>query len=349
MAVEVVVFGNKNSDQITLCQLLTGKTVDISSKSNLDIGAFKSKEWDIWKTKNLSKNRLNNGGTNAQLISDAKIALFCVDVSEDYDIQEIKEKITQFRKLNPKAPLILVGTKHDECADDQRLSSIFQKIGDELPENTKGFAECIVFSAQDKGESLAKLSQRMKALGPGSSYPLQQARNKLNPNSLLYQAIDDFITAAEKFNLSDEQFIQLGGQIDLLITYLRSARGDKEELIKMCIEECKRILNDQPVTLKDAFDGIVTAVITSLLVFTIGFAIGCAAGAWTGPFALLTGIATGSTAAAHLLYVSGGCGVTAGALTCFGFFKSASIGSAEIERIESAAIAEQHMLEVRLT
>ncbi|WP_392538619.1 GTPase domain-containing protein [Legionella sp. 227] len=343
MAVEVVVFGGKNSGQTTLCQLLTGKPVDVSSKSTSNYDSFRSKEWDIWKTKNLSK----KGKLNSQLISNAKIALFCVDLSEDYDIQEIKEKIAQFREHNPNAPLILVGTKHDRCVDDQCLISIFQQLHYELPENIKGFAECIVFSAQDKGESLANLSQRMKALGPGSSYPLQQARNKLNPNSLLYQAIDDFITAAEKFNLSDEQFIQLGGQTDLLITYLRSARGDKEELIKMCIEECKRILNDQPVTLKDAFAGIVTAVITSLLVFTIGFVIGCASSAWTGPFALLAGIATGSTA--DLLFFSGSCGVTVGALTCFGFFKSASIGAAEIERIESAAKAEQHMLEFRLT
>ncbi|MCW8408864.1 GTPase domain-containing protein [Legionella sp. PATHC035] len=340
MTVEVVVFGVKNSGQTTLCQLLTGKAVDVSSKSTSNYDVFRSQKWDIWNTKNLSQ----RGRINSQLISNAQIALFCVDVSENYVVQEIKEKIVQFRAHNPNAPLILVGTKQDKCVNDQRLNAIFQQINSELPENTKGFAESIFFSAQDNGESLVNLSQRMKALGPGASYPLQRARNKLDPSSLLYQAIDNFITAAEKFNLSDEQFMQLGVQIDLLLIYLRTNRTDKEELITMSIEECKRILNDQPVTLKDAFAGIVTAVITSLLVFTIGFAIGCASSAWTGPFALLAGIATGSTA--ELLFISGGCGVTVGALTCFGFFKTSSIGSAEIERIESAARAEQNLLAV---
>lgn len=61
-------------------------------------------------------------------------------------------------------------------------------------------------------------------------------------------------------------------------------------------------------------------------------------GAWTGPFALLTGIATGSAAAVTLLSVSGGCGALIGGLTAFGVFKAPSVGSQAINELKVAAM-----------
>src|SRR5690242_7650501 len=45
---------------------------------------------------------------------DADIGIYCVDLTEEIDEQQIKEKIALFKKINPNSPIILVGTKADE-------------------------------------------------------------------------------------------------------------------------------------------------------------------------------------------------------------------------------------------
>jgi hypothetical protein len=349
MPIQIVLLGDRKSGKTTLSRRLTHPEmfVNLSPPSDDDAEdrpfaeySF-SNSWSIW-TINRHLGRL--GST---YYTPADIALYCVDLSVPYNAQNITEELSEFREQNPDAPIVLVGTKKDIYEDDAeaRIASISAEVQSKLHEHGfEGLAKPISFTAQNNDD-------RDQLAGLLLSFPIQQekpqnhlllkARDKLPSESILYQAINHFISTIVELDLSEAQLMQLGQQTNALIYDLRnplfSAKG---MAIETFAKNCNLILDGQPSIVANAIEGIVAAVLVTIFAFAVGFAIGCALGAWTGPFALLTGIATGSAAAVTLLTVSGGCGALIGGLTAFGVFKAPSIGSQAINELKAAAMEE---------
>lgn len=355
MPIQIVLLGNQKSGKSTLSKRLTHPEipVNLSSRSD-DNSQFMqfaeygfSNQWSIWTINRRLERRLSS-----LYYTPADIALYCVDLSVPYDVEKIVEELSQFRIENPDAPIVLVGTKKDQCEDDPEklISSIHRKIQDRLQEQGfEGLAEPISFAAENN-EDLNKLVGQLQSFPIQQEKPatflLEKARNKLPRDSSLYQAIDHFISILEELDLSEVQLTQLGEQANELIYDLRNPYYlAKDQALETFAKKCHDILDEQPSKVANAIEGIVAAVLVSLFAFAVGFAIGCAFGAWSGPFALLTGIATGSAAAVTLVTVSGGCGALIGGLTAFGVFKSPSVGSQAINEIKTAAM-EQPLEEI---
>ncbi|ARG97125.1 hypothetical protein B6N58_05305 [Legionella micdadei] len=275
----------------------------------------------------------------------AHIGLYCLDLSkiqdDNEDEQTIIKDIIEYRKHNPNAPLILVGTKRELCEDaDSKISAIYKSLQAKLDEmDIEGFAEHIAVS--DNDENLTQFPKWLESIAAKKkplAYSLLKARNKLPEESVLYQALDHFIFVAEELDLTKNQMDELGKEACLLIRGLKTESVPiKSAAIETFSKNCHRILKDEPSKINKAVDAVVAAAIATLFVFGVGFTLGCAAGVWTGPFALLTGIATGSAAAITLLAASGTCGVAAGSLSAFGFFRETPLSSSVIEEVAEAA------------
>ncbi|WP_131764357.1 Rab family GTPase [Legionella drozanskii] len=348
MPIQLVVLGDRKSGKTTLTRRLTHPEtpINLSSQSNVDSQPTPSVEyafsdqWSIWTANKPLKRK------GSVYYTTAEITLYCVDLSLPYNAQKIEEEISEFRIHNPDAPIVLVGTKKDQCEEDEKqlIFSIYSDLQSRLQDvDIKGLAGHTSFAAQDN-EDLAELTNQLVSLAiqvkqeRPRAHLLLKARNKLPPESLLYQAIDRFILITEELDISEEQLTQLGQETNALIDDLQNKDFTAKGLaIETFNKNCHLILNDQPSKVTNAIEGIVAAVLVTLFVFAIGFAVGCALGSWSGPFALLTGISTGTAAAVTLLTVSGGCGALIGGLTAFGIFKEPSVGSRAIDELTTAA------------
>ncbi|WP_347251481.1 Rab family GTPase [Legionella sp.] len=354
MAINVVVFGAKEAGKSTFIHQIKHKRAAESASSNTArpelktnsfeyvhiAGTTNSPAWNTW--------IIHEAQSQEALLpiyyQPANLGIYCVDLTKEENEQQIIKEIIKFRKFKPKAPLILVGTKKDLCAKaEEKIAVIHNTIQSQLDsENIEGFAGYTTVSQDDN--ALAHFfpwAESIMAKKVPQTYLLLKARNTLPTDSPLYQALDQFILIAEELNLSTEQFDRLGEEArNLLLNGLKeedlATRGDA---IEKFAKNCHDILKDEPSKLKKAIDAIVAAALVTFFAFVIGFTLGCAAGVWTGPFALLTGIATGSAAAVTLLTVSGTCGAAAGALSAFGFFREAPVTSTAINGVVEAAKA----------
>lgn len=58
-------------------------------------------------------------GMSKVFMKDSHVGVFCVDLSQPIDQEQLKKAIAVFKELNPKAKLILAGTKYDACPDKE--------------------------------------------------------------------------------------------------------------------------------------------------------------------------------------------------------------------------------------
>ncbi|KTD25741.1 GTPase domain-containing protein [Legionella maceachernii] len=354
MTISVVVFGAKQAGKSTFIHQIKPKRATESASSNTAHSQLKtdpfeyvhiartsnSPAWDTW----IMHDTQSQGATLPTYYKPANLGIYCVDLTKEENEQEIKKEIIKFRKCNPKAPLILVGTKKDLCEGaEEKIAAIHNTIQGQLDrEIIEGFAGYTTVSQDDNAlADFFPWAESIVAKKVPQTCLLLKARNTLPTNSLLYQALDQFILIAEELNLSTEQFDRLGEEArNLLLNGLKEEDiARRGAAIEKFAKNCHDILKDEPSKLKKAIDAIVAAALVTFFAFVIGFTLGCAAGVWTGPFALLTGIATGSAAAVTLLTVSGTCGAAAGALSAFGFFREAPVTSTAINGVVEAAKA----------
>ncbi|WP_157066490.1 Rab family GTPase, partial [Legionella drozanskii] len=222
MPIQLVVLGNRNSGKTTLTERMTRPKTPVNlSKVNSDPAPAEfasSAQWEIWTINKFHK-------TLASVFySSADMILYCVDLSESYDAQQIEKEISEFREHNHYAPIVLVGTKKDQCKEDakQLISLIYSDLQSRLEDaNIEGLAGHTSFAAQDN-DDLAELTHQLESLAIQPKQeklraPLLKARNKLPSESLLHQAIGRFILITEELDISEEQLTQLGQETNALI------------------------------------------------------------------------------------------------------------------------------------
>jgi small GTP-binding protein len=275
---------------------------------------------------------------------NADIAIYCIDLSDWINENQIDEDIRQFREVNKNATLLLVGTKADLVPEAQnRVASIAND----------NFTHRFALSALDDKvlaaflEGLTRLAkqsllEKIKTMDRKQLVDLKidlfdYAKDNLPKESAIYQAIDSFMETIA--HLPNEKYCALGKEAFILVDALKM--GNKELLpdaIEIFTTNCDTILKNDPAYLKNVALAFAAAIVVALFVAIAGFMIGFAFGLWAGPLAFFTGLAT-SYAAITVLSLSGAAGVISGLLTAYGLFTEKTPEIAYVNEIAEAAAA----------
>ncbi|MBA2711908.1 MAG: 50S ribosome-binding GTPase [Tatlockia sp.] len=255
----------------------------------------------------------------------ADIAVYCVDLSDDINNYSIDLDVQKFRESNLKAKIILIGTKADLVPNaKERLDSIRNEHFDERfslsalkDQELAAFLEGLSLLAR---ESLYQKVIKMNLIElMGCKINLfDQAKSYLIKNSLLYEAIDNYMEAVQ--HLRKEKYCLLGREVFLLVNKIRhSDPMQADKYIEIFTRNSYAIFEYETPCIKNILLSLAAAIAVTVFVGVIGFAIGYAFGLWAGPFAFLTGVAA-SSAAISVLAISGGSGLVSGLLTAYGLF-----------------------------
>ncbi|KTD23632.1 Rho GTPase (Miro-like) [Legionella lansingensis] len=376
MIIKILFIGDTKTGKTQLVNRLAGKPFDINYQKTIGLD-FAGKTIDeetrqrLWNTTEEIKLQLwSTGGLDSyraitlELCSSAPFIVYCVDLSEDIKQQHIAEDLQEIRKKNPKAKIILVGTKSDLPESHQERPAVFEGgfvarivTSSDLPESHQQrlaeiegdfVARIVTSSPNDIGidallQSIAKCTPVEKdedtsQIGgplPHEEDKLLEAKDLLVTNSPLWKALDDMHKAVA--NLPAAKYKVVSSEALALVNALRNpGKSNKEEAIKRFLDNCTKTLNgEHPYIMKTILAVVATAIVT-VIVGTLAFAIGLAAGAWSGPGAFFSGLATGSSVAAVTeTAVSGAFGLTAGAYT---FFKE----SAAMKALKAVVAEAEH-------
>jgi len=238
---------------------------------------------------------------NPYYYKGADVGLYCIDLTEEINEQELIKSIQQFRQFAPLAPIICVGTKSD--SPKANLNALKQINSKEL------FANFITTSAKNE-ENIEELFDLIRA----------QCEAKL-----LISWAEAVIKLKEgiknlpkiKKSLMDIELDELSK----IILDLKATPKNKAKAIESFIKNSDIILaGENPNILKAALS-VAAAAIVLIVTALIGFTIGVACSWWTGPGAFFAGILSGYTAAVTVASSSVMSGVIAGGVTAYGLFK----------------------------
>ncbi|MCW8443688.1 GTP-binding protein [Fluoribacter gormanii] len=235
----------------------------------------------------------------------AVVGVFCIDLTEEINEQEIIKSIEEFRHFVPNAPIICVGTKLDSPeADKKALDKIKSKVL---------FADFITTSAST-GENVEDLFKLIcKHCGA----------------NLLLSWKEAVATLQKSLNeLPQKKGILINEKLTTLADVILGKPGNpsasprlKAKAIEDFTNQCKTILKDEHSDAFKAVLSIAAAAVVLTVTAIIGFSIGVACSWWTGPGAFFAGLASGYTAAVAVASSSTVFGALAGGITAYGLFK----------------------------
>ena len=297
-----------------------------------DLETLSYKDTEIQFIDTAGKDEMGSIAESACILAD--VAIYCIDLSTNIDIETIKADIAKFRDKNSTATLVLVGTKADLCKDKTALNEIdFTAFGfhnkqivitsaletsqkrlasdSEADNEPNALLDELVNLARLGKEEFNKrpLSKKIDALAPGINIALNKLLNFLPPQATGF--------------LSPKKEQALVVEINNFVSGLTDRDQDITitQTIQNFHDNCHTILEGKHPYIWNAVISVIAAVLVTAFVGSIGFAIGFAAGAWTGPGAFVSGFVAGSAAVA-VVVPSLVTGVAAGGLTAYGIFRA---------------------------
>lgn len=275
------------------------------------------------------------------------LGLYCIDLSikiDDAKLQQIKNDITLFKKINPDAQLILVGTKRDIALKDS-LETVKKQLSD------IDFTAAVSTSARELEGSkelynVLHAEANKKWLPTDEEYcdfhspinAIERARNRCNINSDLYHALDNLNNKA--LSLPYKSFEALAVQVNILLDDLANTSiSDKTQSINTFSKNCSELLDGKYYQVKRAIAAIATTAFVASISALIGFSIGFALGAWSGPGAFFSGLITGCSQALAVAEGSAISGLGTFALSAHYFFKTTPIMESVNDVAEKAIIS----------
>lgn len=305
MRYRVVLFGKARSGKTQLAQRMTSGKFDVKEDSAIIAVQFFKKEIDSQRTLDLwvvKGDKLFNE-LYPFVYKGSDIGVYCIDLSENINEDEIIQSIQSFRQFAPNAPIICVGTKSDSSkANQNALENIKSK---EL------FSSFIYTSAKD-GDNVQDLYQLIIKLCDNkliSQWQRAVAKLKDSLTRLPKHRTDllkNELSVLEKSILSDDSQLKP-------IHRLQS--------IEKFTNNCEKILEGKNSKIFDAILSVAAAATVLAVTALIGFAMGVALGWWTGPGAFIMGILSGYTAATAVAGSSTVLGAVAGGVSAYRLFK----------------------------
>ncbi|AWN74371.1 Rab family GTPase [Legionella anisa] len=309
MQYKVVLFGKHRSGKTQLNYRIALKaSFKFKENSRSTIGAdFLTREIDsdntavLWDT----AGALRYQALNQVFYKGAAVGVFCIDLTEEINEQEIIKNIQEFRLHAPNAPIICVGTKSDlPNADACKLNILKSKelfvhfitTSAKEGDNVDELFLIITKLCKDQQNSLwseakAKLIESLRELPKGKKQLIEQELTKLS-DVLLAKAVDPSVTPLYK-----------------------------AKAIENFTANCKVILDEQHPNVLNGVLSVAAAAIVLIVTALIGFTIGVACSWWTGPGAFFAGLLSAHTAAVAVASSSTVLGAVAGSLTAYSLFK----------------------------
>ncbi|PWY56276.1 Rho GTPase (Miro-like) protein, partial [Legionella qingyii] len=307
MIYKVVFFGKSGSGKTQIIRRAAGLS-DFKLNSPRTIGAdFLARKIDssssvsLWDTAGDERYKL----LSQVFYKGATAGVFCIDLTEEINEQEIIESIAEYRQYVPNAPIICVGTKSDSPkADKTALDKIKSRAL---------FADFITTSActGDNGEALFKIickhcGAKLFLSWNEAVATLQKSLKEISSNKSVL--INEKLTTLSEVILAKTDDPSVNPKV-------------KAKAIEDFTNQCKAILEDERSDAYKAVLSVAAAAIVLTVTAIIGFSIGVACSWWTGPGAFFAGLASGYTAAVAVASSSTVLGAVAGGVTAYGLFK----------------------------
>lgn len=267
---------------------------------------------------------------NAIISQDAKLGVYCIDLTKPVDTKSIKQELEDYKKPNPGLNLILVGTKCD--LPDQQITKIqLDELAREL-----GATNTFVTSAKcgdGVNELFAKIHELAEAddLAQKSTIAamseMELAISKLPAQSPLRVSMTALAQHLAALPLPQRNTIERAANNLVEALLLASNPQMKFTAIETFQQSCR--LDEKHCLAKNAAKALLVVVavaLVTLIAGMVGFGIGFACGSWTGPGAFISGVlAGGTTAAMAATYTSAALGIGAGIYVGHRLFKPAPV------------------------
>lgn len=228
------------------------------------------------------------------------IAIYCVDLSQPFDLKVIYNEIQALKNISPTAKIIVAGTKADRYPGD--ALALLDTISHEE------ISLRIVTSAKNDVGTDQLLT---------SVIGLAQ-----NQNPVLGRWMEEKVVFLDALShISNDDYDAIHKELVRLENDLfNPAVKEKHHAIIDFSENCHMILNGKHKNILHAVVSLAAVAVVTVIAGLVGFGIGFAAGLWTGPGAFISGFMSGSTAAVSVVAISGSLGLLAGGLNAFGLF-----------------------------
>jgi small GTP-binding protein len=224
-------------------------------------------------------------GVIGSFIKDSNVLIYCVDITNDLDVNLLNQDIAHYLSISPKASLVLVGTKNDasQLISTDKLHQLQTEIP--LQQNLR------FLTSSKEGTGLSELSNCIMSLAE-REYQLKFKHHQWD------DAIRNMQQSLAGLNKKKSQLIQ--DEYSLMIETLQDNPADHGvNAIETFVEKSKAILKGKHSNVMNAVLRIAAVAIVTILSGIAGFGLGFAAGLWIGPGALFTGI-LGASAGATL-------------------------------------------------
>lgn len=307
----ILVFGNSGSGKTQLItQMLRTESYQERYRPTVDIhyhvgnrGKTKLQFWDCSGEKKYTD-------TIAPIYyPKAQIALYCVDLSQTIDEEQIRQDIATFRGINPRAVIIMVGTKVEQAlAASQARFDHLEIAGVKARLQTS--------AAQHR--DLDKLEDLLLLL---SLDAISNITNDYQIDSLWQDATYNLLLAIHKLPAGTRNAIR--NELNNLTYKIHNQSAEHNAAaISRFTSNCQTILEGRHPYIMNAVFSVGAAAIVTILAATVGFGVGFTAGLWTGPGAFITALMASEAAATSVLAASSSLGIIRGGVTAYGLFKS---------------------------
>ncbi|CEG57117.1 Rab family GTPase [Legionella fallonii] len=347
---KVVLLGVEQTGKTTMSQKLRGLPISKEYRTTIgvDFNTIKVPNHNgidnihvaLWDTP--SDHRYKSMNTVA--LSNVDLGIYCIDLSQEITKEtliSIKSDINELQTRSPNAQLILVGTKNDITLPNaletvsQKLAEVpFKKIistSSHVNEGLDDLYDYLISWSHNKyiQEQIKFYKEKNQING------ILHARNLSNPNSELYQALDNLYHQSKDLDAPKSKAL---GDLTthLMFSLLDIQVADKMGAINSFVQQSDELLHGRHSGILNTILVIATSAAVTVIAALIGFGIGFALGSWSGPGAFFTGLLAGCTSAIAVAGSSSVLGLATLSYSAYHFFKPSPTAEAVSDLAEKA-------------
>jgi small GTP-binding protein len=325
MDFKVVFFGQGPSGKTSIISKALNNQFNDSPEMTIGCRYVESKKTGLYIFDTSGDERYRS--LNAIISHDAKLGIYCIDLTKPVDTKSIKQELEDYKERNLGMNLIFVGTKCD-LPDQQITKSQLDELAREL-----GATSSFVTSAKRgdgvnelfaKIDELAEADDLLQKSTSAAMSEMELAISKLPADSALSVSMTALAQHLAALPLSRRNTIERAANTLVDALQLASNPSMKSKAIETFQRRCH--FETMEKNILKAISVVAIVALVTLIAGMVGFGIGFACGSWAGPGAFISGVlAGGTTAAMAATYTSAALGLGAGIYSAHRLFKPAPV------------------------